>query len=181
MALNTRARIALFLAAMAVVVVSALAARMRSSAPDWDSIKQTIREKFPEVPQTSTQTLAETLADPARPHPLLFDARGEAEFQVSHLPGARLVSASDIEALAGELDTAQPIVCYCSVGYRSSALVEKLRAAGFTNVSNLEGSIFQWANEDRPIEAGGKPVEKVHPFNATWGALLKPRRRADLP
>ncbi|MCW8133993.1 MAG: rhodanese-like domain-containing protein [Planctomycetota bacterium] len=180
MALNNRVRLALFLSAFAVVVAGALVARSRSGAPEWGSIKQAIREKFPEVPQTSTQELAGALSGGATPAPLLFDARTEAEFDVSHLPGARRVTADDLEALAGELDKAQPIVCYCSVGYRSSALAEKLRAAGFTRVSNLEGSIFQWANEGRPLEAGGKPAEKVHPFNATWGALLEPQRRAEV-
>jgi hypothetical protein len=30
----------------------------------------------------------------------------------------------------------------------------------------MEGSIFQWANEGRPLEKEGKPVETVHPYNA---------------
>lgn len=39
------------------------------------------------------------------------------------------------------------IVVYCSVSYRSSILARRLQDMGFTNVYNLEGSIFKWANE----------------------------------
>ena len=49
---------------------------------------------------------------------------------------------------------------YCAVGYRSAEMATQLRAAGFTNVRNLEGSIFQWANEHRPLVHGEQPVEQ---------------------
>jgi hypothetical protein len=71
-----------------------------------------------------------------------------------------------------------PIVTYCSVGYRSGAFAERLRSAGFTNVVNLEGSIFRWANEGRPLFRSARPVTEVHPYNRTWGLLLKEDRRA---
>ena len=45
----------------------------------------------------------------------------------------------------------------------------------------MSGSIFQWANEGYPIERNGEPADKVHPYNARWGKLLKPQLRADLP
>ncbi len=38
-------------------------------------------------------------------------------------------------------------------------------------VVNLDGSIFEWANEGRPLdgdEAGG-----VHPYNRVWGQALR--------
>lgn len=71
------------------------------------------------------------------------------------------------------------IVAYCSVGYRSARLVQQLQGAGFTDVQNLEGSLFQWANEDRSLyDHNGKVVRSVHPYNARWGKLLKPERRA---
>jgi hypothetical protein len=35
----------------------------------------------------------------------------------------------------------RPVVAYCAVGWRSSALAEKLKAQGYTNVGNLEGLI----------------------------------------
>jgi 3-mercaptopyruvate sulfurtransferase SseA len=64
------------------------------------------------------------------------------------------------------------------VGYRSSELATRLQRAGQTNVTNLEGSIFQWANEGRALEASGKPATRVHPYNEKFGRLLKPELRA---
>lgn len=68
---------------------------------------------------------------------------------------------------------------YCSVGYRSGGFAKKLQDAGYTNVQNMSGSIFQWANEGRPIERDGHRVDKVHPYSSTWGKLLKPELRAE--
>ena len=73
-----------------------------------------------------------------------------------------------------------PIVTYCAVGYRSGALATKLREAGFTNVRNLEGSIFQWANEHRPLVREDQPVTTVHPYSSLWGRLLTDDVRAPL-
>ena len=69
------------------------------------------------------------------------------------------------------------MIVYCSVGYRSSALAEKLQRAGFTNVANLEGSLFQWANENRPLHRGTNTVREVHGYSRKWSGLLQ----ADVP
>ena len=55
-----------------------------------------------------------------------------------------------------------------------------------THVANLEGSIFAWANEDRPLvqgdgEGAGAPTSLVHPYDADWGNLVAPEHRADPP
>src|SRR6185295_10757461 len=93
---------------------------------------------------------------------------------ISHLKNARHVT-SLLEAKAVVKEQGQPMVIYCSVGYRSSALAEKLQKAGFTNVYNLEGSIFNWANEGRPVYRGTNTVAEVHPYSAKWGKLLDQR------
>ena len=140
-----------------------------------DDMKSMVRSRFPEVPQLQTAELADWLANPHREPPLLLDVRTEPELKVSDLSGAVRVdpSAKGIQ-LRPFLDHHRPIVVYCSVGYRSSDLATRLRAAGQTNVSNLEGSIFAWANEDRPLVTGSnQPVHIVHPYNPTFGKLLR--------
>ncbi len=145
------------------------------SAQTWDSLITTIRRKFPGVRQLTTRELAAWLADTQRPAPILIDARDPKEFAVSHLLHARNADSVDaVQAL--NLSKTQPIVVYCSVGYRSSALAEKLTGAGFTQVANLEGSLFAWANEGRPVYRGTNTVEEVHPYDAKWGQLLDRRR-----
>jgi hypothetical protein len=140
-----------------------------------DEMKSVVRSRFPQVHQLQTAELADWLANAHREPPLLLDVRTEPEFKVSHLPGAvRIDPSAKGTQLRAFLEHHRPIVVYCSGGYRSSELATRLRAAGQTNVSNLEGSIFAWANEDRPLVTGSnQPVRVVHPYNQTFGKLLR--------
>ena len=106
--------------------------------------------------------------------------REPVEFNVSHLAHARQVNP-DADPSVLDLPKNIPIVTYCSVGYRSAIFARRLRQAGYTNVQNLQGSIFQWANEGHPVQENGVRVDKVHPYNKTWGLLLKPALRANVP
>jgi rhodanese-related sulfurtransferase len=148
--------------------------------PEWDSVKATIRRKFPEVHQVTTSQLADQLAATNKSKPVLLDVRTEAEYAVSQLSDACRIDP-DSSAAQVNMNKDTPIVTYCSVGYRSSAFAQKLKSAGYTNVSNLEGSIFQWANEGRPIVSADGPAKKVHPYNARWGQLLNAPLRANVP
>jgi len=148
---------------------------------EWFLLKQSLRGKFPKVEWITTEQLAAWTGDTQRPPPVLLDVRTEAEWNVSHLLGARRVDPeATIEEAARSLPKETPIVTYCAVGYRSGALATKLREAGFTHVRNLEGSIFQWANEHRPLVSGDKPVTVVHPYSSLWGRLLTDEARAPL-
>lgn len=149
---------------------------------DWFLLKRSLHGKFSDIDWITTGQLADRLAEKDRPPPVLLDVRTLAEYEVSHLPGARRVDPkADAQSAAQGLAKDAPIVTYCAVGYRSGLVAERLRAAGYTNVQNLEGSIFQWANERRPLVHEGEPVTRVHPNNAFWGRLLKPEVRAPIP
>lgn len=162
-----------------LIVSGAFFSSMASSqALGWGLINAKIRHDFPDVKRITTTELAAWLENLGRPAPLLLDVRTQAEYDVSHLQNADHVEP-DAPASAVPQPKDRPIVTYCSVGYRSGAFAEKLHAAGFSNVVNLEGSIFAWANEGRPVFRGGARVEKVHPYNRTWGLLLRKEHRAD--
>ncbi len=142
-----------------------------------DAVEAGIRQKFSDVPRVTTGELAREMeADKA---PVLLDVRTPPEYAVSHLRHARQVDPAAGADAVDDLPKDTPVVTYCSVGYRSAALARRLRAAGFTDVRNLEGSIFQWANEGRPVYRDGQSVGQVHPYDATWGKLLKPDLRAE--
>ena len=137
----------------------------------WEETLRFVRETFPDVPQLSTERLAELLEEDVEV--VLLDARSTKEYATSHLQGA--VQANSVRAAREVLSqrAEQPtVVVYCSVGYRSSRLAQQLRARGVENVFNLEGSLFKWANEGRPVYRGAEPVSSVHPFDADWGKLL---------
>jgi len=181
-----RLRLALLALAAAVGgtalwVVAGRAHRPGSAA--WRAVDRDLAARFSDVPTVTTGELADRLA--AGEAPLLLDARTPAEHGVSHLPGARRVdpdatAAELADALAG-VDRERAVVVYCSVGVRSAAIARRLMGAGFDRVENLEGSLFRWANEGRPVVRDGQPVEAVHPYDAVWGKLLAPEARADLP
>jgi rhodanese-related sulfurtransferase len=139
----------------------------------WRAVQHMIDADYPDVPSITTDSLAERLADETAPQPLLLDARSPEEYAVSHLRGARRVDPGanaypSLDTLAAD----RPIVVYCSVGYRSAGVAKTLREQGFTTVANLEGSIFRWANDGRPVYRDGQRVAAVHPYDASWGTLL---------
>jgi hypothetical protein len=64
-------------------------------------------------------------------------------------------------------------VVYCTVGVRSEKVGEKLKAAGYQNVRNLYGSIFEWVNQGNPVvDNQGKPTQQVHAYSRVWGVWL---------
>jgi rhodanese-related sulfurtransferase len=148
----------------------------------FEAIRRLTAHKFPDVQWIDRADLARWREDPGRTQPLLIDARTKPEYQVSHLRDAILIDPSrpslrPLKTLAKN----DPIVVYCSVGYRSARLAHWLGGQGYTNVRNLAGSIFQWANEDRPVFRDDRPTTEVHPYDRRWGLLLESRYRAPLP
>ena len=142
---------------------------------DWHKELSSIRSQFPEVTHISTQELSAWLQDGERKSPILIDVREKREYEVSHLPNAILIEPrrdpKNTELI--NFDKNAEIVTYCSVGYRSAKLAKQLKRLGFQNVQNLEGSIFAWANEGRPLEIEGKQTSQVHPYNRYWKKYLK--------
>ena len=164
---------------LAVGLLVAVCAALGFRSVDWFLLKTSLRHKFPKVEWISTNELADWLANKKRPVPVLLDVRTTDEWNVSHIAGARRVDPNaSVERAANGVAKETPIVTYCAVGYRSGEIAERLRAAGFTNVHNLEGSIFQWANEHRPLVRGEERVSQVHPYNSFWGRLLSDDVRA---
>ena len=143
-------------------------------------IKRLTSRKFPIVEWITTKELAGWLEDPLKPQPIILDARTEAEYAVSHLKNAQRIDPyhSNLVVSAESKDT--PIAVYCSVGYRSARIAQQLKQAGFSHVYNLEGSLFKWANEERPIYTDDHITRLVHPYNQHWGRLLKPKYRAQV-
>lgn len=106
---------------------------------------------------------------------VLLDTREKKEFDVSHLPNARWIGYDDfaLDRVKGIPKTAN-VVTYCSVGYRSDKIGDKLQAAGYGNVHNLYGSLFEWVNQGNPVvDSLGKPTNRVHAFSRPWGIWLK--------
>lgn len=108
---------------------------------------------------------------------VLFDVREREEFEVSHIPGARhLGYNSPSLELLDELKKDQPIALYCSVGYRSEKMGERLRGRGFEKVYNVYGSVFEWANRGYTLsDLRGHSTKEIHGYSTTWGLWIKNR------
>ncbi|MFN0214471.1 MAG: rhodanese-like domain-containing protein [Saprospiraceae bacterium] len=108
-----------------------------------------------------------------------LDAREAREYAVSHIDGAIPVGYDffKVENLPQGLSKDQRIVVYCSVGYRSEKVAEKLQKAGFSNVSNLYGGIFEWVNQGFEVVNHSGVTKDVHAYDRTWGVWLKKGRK----
>lgn len=107
---------------------------------------------------------------------LLLDTREVHEFETSHLKNAQQVGYDffDIESILNEYpDKNQPILVYCSIGIRSELIGEKLLKAGYKNVHNLYGGIFEWKNQSHEVvDENEEPTEQVHTFSKEWSKWL---------
>jgi rhodanese-related sulfurtransferase len=105
---------------------------------------------------------------------IILDTRSWAEYKVSHLPQACFTDYDSFSvAKFKNLALTTPIIVYCSVGVRSERVGEKLLQAGFTNVRNLYGGIFEWKNKGNPVyNHQNAPTDSVHAYNRYWGQWL---------
>jgi rhodanese-related sulfurtransferase len=106
---------------------------------------------------------------------LLLDIREKEEYDVSHIEGAEYMGYNDYDAsLLKDLPKETPIVVYCSIGYRSEKIGEKIQKLGFTKVYNLYGSIFEWINQGNPVvDNNNNPTDKVHTYNKNWSKWVE--------
>ena len=107
---------------------------------------------------------------------VFFDARETKEFQTSHIKGAIPIGfdSFDVQIIEQSYpNKTQQIIVYCSIGVRSELVGEKLRAAGYTNVYNLYGGIFEWKNQsNQVVDSIGVPTQKVHTYSKEWSRWL---------
>jgi len=155
-----------FLITFSFVVLTILACQAQVKSGAYRAMLKTLlSHSVPEVTVENAKTA---------PKAVFLDAREPKEYAISHIDGSIPVGYDHfkMDALpALPKDTA--IIVYCSVGYRSEKIAEKLIAAGYTNVSNLYGGIFEWVNEAQPIVDGKGETQRVHAYSKSWGVWLR--------
>lgn len=139
-------------------------AQVESSAYNL-TLKTLLSHSVPEVTVSQVKTMNDVL---------LLDAREWKEYQVSHLKNAKFVGYDEFDLDKLKLiNKNKKIVLYCSVGYRSEKIADKLKQAGYTNVSNLYGGIFEWVNQGNVVvDEKGTATKNIHAYNKTWGVWL---------
>lgn len=123
------------------------------------------------IPYISVQELAMPKTEV-----ILLDARETEEYNVSHLEDAIHIGYDDfdINSVTKQIkDKSAVIVVYCSLGVRSEDIGEQLKKAGYTNIFNLYGGIFEWKNKGYSVyNSEEKLTEDVHAFSKTWSKWL---------
>mgnify|MGYP001794992700 FL=1 len=133
-----------------------------------------LKLNFPNVKSVNISQFRQWLNEQSSSIPLVLDARSQEEYAVSHLKSAQLIEVNNSDiAVLPKVPLNTSIVVYCSVGYRSAKVVQQLQQAGYQNVFNLSGGIFEWTNQGEAIFKDKHRVEIVHPYNFLWGKLLK--------
>lgn len=124
------------------------------------------------VPYISPQELAMPKTDV-----ILLDSRELKEYETSHLKNAVHVGynhfkVSHVEKLIPNKEA--KIVVYCSVGIRSESIGDSLKKAGYKNVENLYGGIFEWKSNNFPVyNLAEKKTDSVHTFSKEWSKWLR--------
>ena len=80
----------------------------------------------------------------------IIDVREPYEWQLGHIPGARLVPLDRIADEIPRLDKRRETILYCKVGVRSMNAAHQLADAGVFDVRNLAGGILRWIDEVDP-------------------------------
>lgn len=88
--------------------------------------------------------------------PVILDVRTPAEFQESHLDGAKNIDflGSDFQTQIGRLDRNKSYVLYCRSGNRSGQAEKSMKAMGFKKVKNV-GSLKE-ASKTLKVGCGTK-------------------------
>jgi molybdopterin/thiamine biosynthesis adenylyltransferase/rhodanese-related sulfurtransferase len=80
----------------------------------------------------------------------IIDVREPYEWQIGHIPGARLVPLDRITEEIPRLDKRRETILYCKAGARSAYAAQQLANAGVAEVRNLAGGILRWIDEVDP-------------------------------
>jgi rhodanese-related sulfurtransferase len=105
----------------------------------------------------------------------LVDVRTPVEFREVHVSFARNVPLDQLSAAqiaAGRNGSADPLYVICRSGSRGKQACEKLSAAGYTNVVNVEGGTQAWDAAGLPVIRGEKAISLERQVRIAAGSLV---------
>lgn len=105
----------------------------------------------------------------------LIDVRTPVEYREVHVPFARNVPLDQLDAAqvtAGRSAASQPLYVVCRSGSRGKQACEKLQAAGYTQVVNVEGGTLAWDQAGLPVVRGTKAMSLERQVRIAAGSLV---------
>ena len=144
------------------------------------TVQDDITQALPTVRHISADNL-QSLINNDEDKLLVLDTRPLAEYNVSRIKGALQLdpdmNPEYLSAHIGSVAKDKTVIIYCSVGWRSSLATERLNQSliesGAKSVANLEGGLFGWHNENRPVVNSSGKTTLIHPYDDKWGTLLQ--------
>ncbi len=136
--------------------------------------QKTFDEKMTSLYQETVPLIYSDELEEKMANVIILDTRAPEEYAVSHIQGAQMIDYDQftLEHVKSIPKDAEVIV-YCSVGYRSERIGEKMQDAGYQNVKNLYGGIFDWKNQgNQVVNRFNLPTDSVHTYNKSWGQWL---------
>lgn len=84
---------------------------------------------------------------------LILDVREQAEYASGHLRDAKHIPLGELSGRIGELDKAKSktVIVVCQSGARADKAVRQLKAAGFPDVTSLDGGMAAWQTAGLPV------------------------------
>lgn len=104
----------------------------------------------------------------------LIDVRTPFEFQEVHVSFARNVPLEQLGSAApaaGRSSAAEPLYVICQSGARGKQACEKLLAAGYANVVNVEGGTTAWVEAKLPVLRGQKAISLERQVRIAAGSI----------
>ncbi|MFY9347305.1 MAG: rhodanese-like domain-containing protein [Orrella sp.] len=87
---------------------------------------------------------------------VVIDVRPLATFQLGHIPNARNVPLGDLDTKMASFPKDKPVILSCDRGQIAVGAAAKLRQAGLTQVSVLEGGLNAWLQAGMPTSTKKK-------------------------
>ena len=143
--------------------------------------QMTYEEKLESLYKHSVETIAPAQLEPqlqqgsGKEEVFILDIRSPKEYAISHLKNARMIDYENFDKSdVKDIPKNSRVIVYCSVGYRSERIGERLQKMGYKDVMNLYGGIFQWVNDGfEVINPQGQKTDSVHTYNEDWSQWLK--------
>ncbi len=117
--------------------------------------------KFPTVGDISPKS---AMASVKTKKIVFVDVRETRETDVSMLPGA--ITENDFLKDPGTYKD-HTVITYCTIGYRSGKLSEKLSKQGITSY-NLMGGILAWVLEGGKVFDANGETNRIHVYGRKW-------------
>ena len=84
---------------------------------------------------------------------VVVDVRDKKDFDSGHIVDARNIPLTKLDQRIAELEKFKdkPIVVVCKMGQQSSEACNKLKTAGYSQVTKLGGGITEWKAQSLPL------------------------------